>query len=160
MKIYDRAIEINEMTRSGEIRKKVDLILVCPFYTEEIIKYIESLKYQDEKYLSYNYIIEESGKILNIIPDQEISYPTSNIELDLLSLSVGVFIKEKGEEVKKRTKSNLILLLRMLCLKYNLKADKNIKIAYDIFNTREFEYYIDNYFAWKDIIREIGEDKK
>ena len=151
MKIIKKIINESEMTRSKEARKKTTKILLCPFYNKEIIKYIESLKYQDEMYLSFHYLIDYKGKILNIIPDKEVAYPTSCIGLDLECISIGIYIKEKKEKLVAKQIKSIKYLVKYICNKYNLTKN-DVIISYNIFNTREFEYYIDNYFEFIDLI--------
>lgn len=151
MKIIKKIINESEMTRSKEARKKTTKILLCPFYNKEIIKYIESLKYQDEMYLSFHYLIDYKGKILNIIPDKEVAYPTSCIDLDLECISIGIYIKEKKEKLVAKQIKSIKYLVKYICNKYNLTKN-DVIISYNIFNTREFEYYIDNYFEFIDLI--------
>lgn len=160
MKTYKSLLEINEMTRSGEKISKVEKVIICPFYYENEIEYIESLKYQDEKYLSYHYIIEREGNIFNIVPEEEISYPTNNISFNLKCISIGVYIKEKREKINRKQEKSLISLIKNICNKYNLVINKDVLIFYDICCTREFEYYIDNYFEFEDIKEKIKKYKK
>ncbi len=151
MRVIKKIINESEMTRSKEARKKTTKILLCPFYNKEIIKYIESLKYQDEMYLSFHYLIDYKGKILNIIPDKEVAYPTSCIDLDLECISIGIYIKEKKEKLVAKQIKSIKYLVKYICNKYNLTKN-DVIISYNIFNTREFEYYIDNYFEFIDLI--------
>ena len=151
MKVIKKIINESEMTRSKEARKKTTKILLCPFYNKEMIKYIESLKYQDEMYLSFHYLIDYKGRILNIIPDKEVAYPTSCIDLDLECISIGIYIKGKKEKLVAKQIKSIKYLVKYICNKYNLTKN-DVIISYNVFNTREFEYYIDNYFEFIDLI--------
>ncbi len=138
------------MTRSKEERKNTTRILLCPFYNKKMIEYIEGLKYQDEIYLSFHYLIDGRGRIINIVPNNEITYPTSCIELDLECISIGIYINGKKEKIAKKQLKSIRYLVKYLCDKYSLTKN-DVIISYNVFNTREFEYYIDNYFEFEDL---------
>ena len=132
------------MTRSKEKITNIQNIIICPFYYKDLIKYLESLKFQDEKYLSYHYSINKEGEILNLIPESEVSYPTNNIDFNFTCISVAVYLNNKKARINNKEEESLIYLIKILCNKYKLNVNKNVIIGNDIFNTREFEYYIDN----------------
>lgn len=160
MKIYLKEIEENEMTRSKEKRKKITKIIVCPILSKFPIEYIENLKYQDEKYLSYNYIIEQNGNIVNIIPEEEVAYSTSCFDINFESISIAICIQSKKDKINDKEEEGLINLLKYLINKYNLKVKEDIFLLYNLLCTREFEYYIDNYFEFKDILINLPKNKR
>ena len=145
MKIFSNLLEVNEMTRSKERLLSVKKVIISPVYYIDMVKYLESLKYQDEKYLSYHYGINNDGKILNFIPESEVSYPTNNIKFNLECISVSIYLKSKSDQININEEESLIYLIKSICNKYNLQINKDVVILYDICCTREFEYYIDNY---------------
>lgn len=157
MKIYDVNLNKNEMTRPCEIRKELKKIVVCDTKITniwEMLKKIKEVEKQDEEYLSYNYVISSLGRIYSLIPDNEIAYFSKKIKVNLESISIGVLLenesKKKNNEVWKKS---LISLLNVLCKKYNL-SKKNIFIEYDMYNTRNFGFFIDNYMVFEDIKKE------
>lgn len=153
MEIYDSILNINEMTRPNEKRKYTHNVVICDVRCKnifEVMEKIKSIEKQDENYLSYNYVIESSGKIFKLIPDEEVSYFSNSIDLDLESISIGVCFKE--EEKNNIWKESLSFLIKKICSKYHLKS-KDVRIEYDVFNTRNFGYFIDNYYYFEDIIK-------
>lgn len=169
MKIYDSILNINEMTRSGEKRKFTTKIVICDTMCKsifEVMKKIKKKENENENYLSYNYVIESSGKIFRLVPDDEVSYFSNSIDLNLESISIGICFgnkeaikKESKNENEKKWKESLIYLLNKLCekySKYNLSKE-NICIEYDIENTRNFGIVIDNYYILKKITESVYE---
>lgn len=150
--INNNKININEMARSGEKRSKTTKIIVTSFYKENIFEYLNSLSLQDKKYLSYNYVLLENGYIYNIVPEEEISYSTYNIEENLESISVGIQCN-KNKKLNDIQIIKLRSLLNYICSRNKLSLNKDVFLEYDIYATRNFSYYIDNYFLWEDILK-------
>ena len=150
--IIENIINLNEMTRSGQIRKETKKIIVCNFFCSDIFRHLNDINKQSEKYLSYNFVILNNGNIINIIPQNEISYSTNSIENNLNSISIGIYCRE-GEGLNLEQIINLKLLLKYICKKYNLSLIKDVFIESDLYSTRNFSYYIDNYYLWQNIIK-------
>ncbi len=157
MKIYDVNLNKNEMTRPGEKRKELKKIVVCDAKIkniDEMLKKINEIERQDEEYFSYNYVVSSLGKIYLLVPDNEISYFSKKIKVNLESISIGVLLENKGKKIyNENWKNSLIRLLNVLCQKYNLKSN-DIVIEYDMYNTRNFDFLIDNYMIFEDIKKE------
>lgn len=157
MKVYDEIIMKNEMTRKEEKRKVTKKIVLCDAKCSnitEMLKKIKCMEKQDEKYLSFNYIIESSGKIFKLVPDEEISCFSNSIALDLESISIGLCVKDNNKMFTKKMKESISFLLNYLLKKYNLTKE-DVYIEYDIYNTRNLNHFIDNYYIFEEIKRMI-----
>lgn len=153
--VFENLINVNEMTRPGEKICKVESIVVHSLQIDEsygnnYIKYIEGLKYQSIIYLSYNYIIDECGKITMIIPETEISYHTPDILINNKTISIAV-LSEHDKPFNKEQIKSLKYLLKYITIRNNI-SKKEIYLYSDIVSTRDALYYTDNNFEWKDIV--------
>lgn len=142
------------MTRSGKKISKVRGIVIHALeidesYGNNYIKYIENLKHQSSLYLSYNYIIDECGKVVMIIPDTEISYHTPNFLIDKECIGVAV-LSSPNKAFNKNQIKKLRRLLKKILKKYKLDKE-SIFLYSDIISTRDVAYYTDNYFEWEQI---------
>lgn len=159
MEIDKKYLEKSEMIRSGENFKRVKYIVIHEALEknadiEKEFDNINKLKFQDEKYYSIHYIIGKDGKCVNIIPENEVTYSTNNIELNYNIISIECCYEKENGEFNLKTIENLILLLSYLKKKYNL-SNSDILLHYDLTGTRCPKYYIDNRFKFYDILNKL-----
>ena len=91
--IDERFIDISENTRSGEKIREIHKVILhdVPLKYESGMKnrnYINNLKYQDDIFMSYHYIIDQNGKIIQLIPKDEMANHTKCLEFYLYSISI------------------------------------------------------------------------
>ena len=136
--ISNRYIDISETTRPNE---KIDKIFKIVLYHAPIINkssianrnYINNLKYQDDIFCSFHYIIGLNGEIINIVPEEELTLHTGILEYDKHSISVSICYTNKNKLSVKTLKS-LENLSIYLTKKYNLDPTYDLIRCYDLIN--------------------------
>lgn len=150
-------ISKSPMTRSMENLKDVKYIILhqaknIKYNAYKERKYIDGLKNQDEIYYSVHYIIDLNGDILNIVPENEVTWSTFKFDVDYNAISIECCFENEDGSFNKETTKSLKKLIILLCKKYNLKMKENIFLHYDITGTRCPIFYVDNPFYFKEII--------
>ena len=162
MKIYNKYLKKSYMTRSGEKLKEVKYVVIHSALekndVKEEIEKINSLRLQDEIYYSVHYIIGKDGKCINIIPEDEVTYSTNNIELNYSIISIACCYEKESGEFNDKTIETLIKLLSNLKEKYNL-LNFDILLHYDLTGTRCPKFYVDNKFKFYDILDKVNDIK-
>lgn len=147
--IDERFIDISENTRSGEKIREIHKIVLhdAPLKYESGIKnrnYINNLKYQDDIFLSYHYIIDSNGIVIQLIPENEIATHTKILEFDLYSLSIALCYDSKTNILTEDTLRSLFNLLKKISFKYDLNLRYDLITCYDIINKRSPLFFVDN----------------
>ena len=93
LEISKRLIDISEMTRPKEKIKKIFKIVLhhAPIKGATAISnrnYINGLKKQDDIFCSYHYLIDFDGKIINLVPENEMTIHTGIVDYDMHSISI------------------------------------------------------------------------
>ena len=159
MEIIEKYLKKSYMTRSLEKLKKVKYIVIHEALeknndADEEYEKINNLSYQDELYYSVHYIIGKDGKCLKIIPEDEVSYSTNDVNLNYYIISIECCYEKENCEFNTKTIKKLIQLLSILKKKYNLK-NSNILLHYDLTGSRCPKFYIDNRFKFYDILENV-----
>ena len=154
IKINTRPIDISENTRPNEKLKGVYKIVLpdAPIKNKSGIKnrnYINNLKYQDDIFSSYHYIIGINGEIINLIPEDEVSIHTGNIEFDFHSISIAI-CSYNLNKISSKTLNSLSVLSNYLLKKYNLNHKYDLIRCYDIINKRSPIFFVDNPYLYYD----------
>ena len=147
--IDERFIDISENTRSGDKVREIHKVILhdVPLKYEKGIKnrnYINNLKYQDEIFMSYHYIIDQSGKILQLIPEDEISLHTKYLEFDLYSISIALCYDKNSNSLTKETLNSLFNLTKSITANYNLNFKYDILLCYNVINKRSPIFFVEN----------------
>lgn len=155
MEVEERLLNFSDMNRCGEKQEKVTKILLRSIdkrisTANKAYHYFENLKYQDDIFNSYHYIICEKGKVLRLIPEDEISFPIGHPKFDEKKISIGLSITNSTKELEK----SLITLINQICKKYNLNPLEDVITEYDILNTRNLSIYIDNKYILNSILKQ------
>ena len=164
MKIIKKYLPKHYMIRSAEKIKKIQYIVIHStnqIYHHWYEAYIDicRLMKQDEKYESMHYLIDTEGNCISLIPEQEVSYSTTNIEENYHIISIACCLGNKEGKFNQITIDSLIQLLIYLKKKYRLQ-NENIVLHYHLTGTRCPKYYVDNLFAYYDILEKIKEIEK
>lgn len=155
MKIEEKLLSINDMTRSGEKQNNIKKILICKIEKDvntvnQCYKYLENLKYQDNIFSSYHYIVDEFGKILRITPEEEVTFAIGHHKFDNENISIGLSFIRYTKEIEK----SLTDLINNICKKYNLVSKTSVVIENDLINTRNLSIYIDNKYILNSILNQ------
>ena len=147
--IDERFIDISENTRSGEKIREIHKIVLhdAPLKYENSIKnrnYINSLKYQDDIFLSYHYIIDFNGKVIQLIPENEIAIHTKFLEFDLYSLSIALCYDSKANILTEDTLNSLFNLTKRISYNHDLNLKYDLIACYEVINKRNPLYFVDN----------------
>ncbi len=148
MNLSNRYLTKSEMTRSGQKLYCVKKIVLgeLEIYGSSAIharNYIESLSRQQDIYLSYHYIIDSTGKILGIIPENEIAYSTTDVSFNMESIGICLIPENENGDFSKSSIESQVELVNILINKYNLKTS-DILTCYDVNMRRIPRRYIDN----------------
>lgn len=159
MKIEKKFLKKNHMTRCLCKLKEVRYILIKDFFSKKVsldeeYSYIINLESQDEIYYSVHFLIGVDGKCVNIIPEDEVTYSTRNIELNYYVISIECCINENGE-FSLQTIDTLIKLINFLKKKYNISKD-NILLDNDLTGSRNPIFYVDNRYKFLEILEKIS----
>lgn len=160
MEIIEKYLKKSYMTRSTEKLKKVNYVVIHSAYEknsdiDEEISRINSLAYQDEVYYSVHYIIGKDGECVKVVPEDEVTYSTNNIELNYYIISIECCFEKITGEFSEKTVEKLTQLLSYLKKKYNL-SNSDILLHYDVTGTRCPKYYVDNKFKFYDILDKVN----
>lgn len=152
--IDTRYIDVSENTRPKDKIKDIFKLVLhdAPYPLKNEIEnrnYINSLSRQDDIFLSYHYIIGQSGKIINIIPENEIAIHTKLLDFDMHSVSIALCY-DKNMKLTNETLYSLKYLSNILIHKYNLDAKFDLIRCYDVLNKREPVCFMDNYYLFYD----------
>ena len=150
--IDTRYIDVSENTRSKVNIEDIFKLIVhdapYPLKSEmENRNYINSLSNQDNIFLSYHYIIGQSGKIINIIPENEIAIHTKLLEYDMHSISIALCYNS-NMEITNSTLNSLTYLSNNILKKYILDTKFDFIRCYDVLNKREPICFVDNYYLF------------
>ena len=151
-----RFIDINENTRPGDKIRQTHKIIFhdAPLKYNSGIKnrnYINSLKNQDNIFMSYHYIIGSKGEIIQLIPEDEIAIHTGFIEFDLHSISIALcYDKNKKKILTTNTLNSLKYLSKYLLKKYKLDSKYDLIKCYDVINKRSPIYFVENPYIFYD----------
>lgn len=162
MNIEEKLLEISPMTRSGEKRDGVKHILIhemchCLQNAKEAWTYLHTLAYQENRYESYHYIIGQEGECMLCIPEQEISWSTLVYGVDSSSISIACLPMNDKGEWSDQTFHTLQYLLKVLCMRYGLKEEQDVKRHYDITGTRCPVILVDQNWKYDNMIKKIQE---
>ena len=157
VKIDTRLLDISENTRPSDKLNGVYKIVLhdAPLNNKSAIKnrnYINNLKFQDDIFCSYHYIIGLNGEILNIIPEDEISIHTGNIEFDFNCISIAI-CSYNLKNFEQTTLDSLMELSKKLLYTYNLDPKYDLIRCYDVINKRSPSMLVDNphfYYDFKE----------
>lgn len=157
--IDTRLLDISETTRPNEKLKGVYKIVLhdAPLRNKSGIKnrnYINDLRFQDNIFCSYHYIIGLNGEIINLIPEKEISIHTGNIEFDFHSISIAL-CSYTLENFSNKTLVSLKILSKALLKKYNLDTNYDLIRCYDFINRRSPIIFVDNSYFYYDFKENI-----
>lgn len=160
--ISSRLIDICETSRPNEKIDKIFKVILyhAPLKNQSAIKnrnYINNLKYQDNIFCSYHYIIGLKGEIINIIPENELAIHTGILEFDKHSLGVCICYNDSTiNKINYKTLNSLENLSRHLVKKYNLNPTYDLIRCYDIINKRSPLFFVDDpyyYFDFKESLK-------
>lgn len=157
MEIIEKYLKQSYMTRPKEKLKTVKYIIIHETKYDNAkkeIEYINNLSYQDEVYYSVHYIIDEYGKCVKLVPENEVTYSTNDIELNYNVISVACCINEDGKIHNEKAEDSLVKLLSYLKEKYDLKKS-DIVLHYDLTGTRCPKHYVDNRFKFYNILDKV-----
>src|SRR5574344_1226126 len=156
LEIENRLIDISENTRPNEKVIKVHKVILhhCPLKEKSAIfnrNYINNLKYQDNIFCSYHYIVGLDGKIINIIPEEETALHTNILAIDNYSIGIGICNSDRYEnKISKKEINSLKFLCNYLASKYNLDKNFDIIRCYDIINKRSPYFVVDCSYFFSD----------
>ena len=153
--IDERFIDISENTRSGEKIREIHKVILhdVPLKYESGMKnrnYINNLKYQDDIFMSYHYIIDQNGKIIQLIPEDEMANHTKCLEFDLYSISIALCYDKNTNLLTKETLSSLFNLTKRITTKYNLDFMYDVILCYNVINKRSPIYFVENPYIFYD----------
>lgn len=160
LEISKRLIDISEMTRPKEkINKSFKIILHhAPIKEATAIanrNYINELKKQDDVFCSYHYIIDFDGKIINLVPEEELTIHTGILEYDMHSISVCICY-DKSNKITELTLNSLKNLSKYLITKYSLNSTFDLIRCYDIINKRSPIFFVDNPYFYYDFKQSLN----
>ncbi len=152
--ISKRFIDISETTRPGDKIDKIfkTILYHAPLKNEGAIKnrnYINNLKNQDDIFCSYHYIIDFNGKIINIIPEDEISLHTNILNVDMHSISICICYNN-STKISTASITSLRKLALYLTKKYSLVPSSDLIRCYDIINKRSPIFFVDTPYYFMD----------
>lgn len=156
LNIKSRLIENSEMSRTKENIREIYKIVLhhAPLKNKSAIKnrnYINNLKYQDEKFCSYHYIIDFNGEIINIIPENELALHTKILEFDYHSIGIAICYKDDYlDRIPQIVQNSLKELSFYLLKKYNLDRHYDLIRCYDLINKRSPVFFVDNQYNFLD----------
>lgn len=144
-------------TRRMEKMESIDKILITSskyngFPALKNRNIIEMGKYKDEEEFSCHYIVGLKGEIINIIPEDEISFPTRGVNDDN-TISIMLCVDKNGEYTKEELFS-FKKLLNKLIKKYKIK-EENILLEKDVNNSRRPKIIVDEPVLLYDMIEEL-----
>lgn len=163
LEISKRLIDISEMTRSKEKIEQIFKVVLhqAPIKGASAIvnrNYINELKNQDDIFCSYHYIIDFDGKIINIVPEDELTIHTGIIEYDMHSISICICY-DKSNKISQLTLNSIKNLSKHLINKYSLNASFDLIRCFDLINKRSPIFFVDNYHNFIDFKLDIMDDK-
>lgn len=135
MEIKKYYLTKSDNTRRMEKMKNIEYIVVTSsrykgFSSLKNRNVIEKIKYKEGKEFSCHYIIDCTGNILSIIPDNEKAICTHNTDIDDRSISIMLSLNSDGTYSKEEIKS-LEKLIHKLMKKYNI-LNSNVVREYDV----------------------------
>lgn len=160
LEISKRLIDISEMTRPKEKINKIFKIILhhAPIKEATAIanrNYINELKKQDDVFCSYHYIIDFDGKIINLVPEEELTIHTGIFEYDMHSISVCICY-DKSNKITELTLNSLKNLSKYLITKYSLNSTFDLIRCYDIINKRSPIFFVDNPYFYYDFKQSLN----
>ncbi len=143
-------------TRRMEKMNSIDKILVTSskyngFPALKNRNIIEMGKYKDEEEFSCHYIVGLKGEIINIIPEDEISFSTRGVNDDN-TISIMLCVNKNGEYTKEELIS-FKKILNKLVKKYKIK-EENILLEKDVNNSRRPKIIVDEPVLLYDTLEE------
>lgn len=143
-------------TRRMEKMNSIDKILVTSskyngFPALKNRNIIEMGKYKDEEEFSCHYIVGLKGEIINIIPEDEISFSTRGVNDDN-TISIMLCVNKYGEYTKEELIS-FKKILNKLVKKYKIK-EENILLEKDVNNSRRPKIIVDEPVLLYDTLEE------
>ena len=100
--------------------------------------------------MSYHYIIDQNGKIIQLIPEDEMANHTKCLEFDLYSISIALCYDKNTNLLTKETLSSLFNLTKRITTKYNLEFKYDIILCYNVINKRSPIYFVENPYIFYD----------
>lgn len=143
-------------TRRMEKMNSIDKILVTSskyngFPALKNRNIIEMGKYKNEEEFSCHYIVGLKGEIINIIPEDEISFSTRGVNDDN-TISIMLCVNKNGEYTKEELIS-FKKILNKLVKKYKIK-EENILLEKDVNNSRRPKIIVDEPVLLYDMLEE------
>lgn len=160
LEISKRLIDISEMTRPKEKINKIFKIVLhhAPIKGATAISnrnYINELKKQDDIFCSYHYLIDFDGKIINLVPENEMTIHTGIVDYDMHSISV-CLCYDYENKITSQELNSLKDLSKYLINKYSLNPTFDLIRCFDLINKRSPIFFVDNYHNFIDFKLEIA----
>ena len=163
LEISKRLINISEMTRPKEKINKIFKIVLhhAPIKGATAIanrNYINELKKQDAVFCSYHYLVDFDGKIINLVPEDEMTIHTGIIDYDMHSISI-CLCYDYENKITYPELNSLKNLSKYLIYKYSLNPTFDLIRCFDLINKRSPIFFVDNYHSFIDFKLDIIDDK-
>ena len=148
-------LPLNENSRPGTLLEEINGIVIHfignPNTTaDQNRNYFANLAVTRETFVSSNFIIDLDGKVLQIVPVDEIAYASNHRNSD--TLSIELCHPDETGKFTAETYASAVRLTAWLCVSYGLTADDVIR-HYDVVRSDGSQkacpaYFVENEDAW------------